>query len=103
MAPVEIKAADDPVELAARIGRQPRLFDEGVLIAIGVEPEGDGAAGERSSQVDAEFLIEGRIGRGAGETRAVELIVDGGVEVRELADKQVRTIRVALVACRALD
>ena len=57
VAPVQVEATDDPVERAARVGGDPQLFDERVLVTVGIEPEGD-RTGERTGQVDEELLIE---------------------------------------------
>src|SRR5882724_4070844 len=93
---VKVEKANDPVQLATRIRREPRFLNESPLKSEVVYSKRDQSA-KGPREVDEEVLIEARIGGRAGEIRAVELVVDRRIVVGELARINVGFVRIARI------
>src|SRR3546814_1049397 len=89
---VVVKEARDPVDRARGARDEARLLNEQVVIAIGVQCEGNGLR-EGSRKVDIEGRVIVRQRRRADELGEVELVIDRHIVIGELALEQVGAIR----------
>ena len=91
---VIIEETRHPLDRARGARDQPAFLDEQVIIAIGVQRKGE-SLGKGPGQIDIEGCVISRQCRRADQLGEIELIVDRGIVIGELALKQIGTIGIA--------